>query len=447
MKKQKYFGTDGIRGRVGVPPITVDFVLKLGWAIGKLIASEEHNGKVLIGKDTRISGYMIESALQAGLSAAGIDVHRLGVIPTSALAYLTRTLRAHMGIVISASHNIYSDNGIKFFSAEGYKLTNSTELAIEEILEDPIVMSPTTRLGKAFAMNDAQGRYIEFCKSSIPHHTNLKGLKIVLDCANGATYHIAPFVLSELGAEVINLNIKPNGVNINEHCGACHPEEMKQRVLLENADLGISLDGDGDRIIMADHHGEILDGDEILFIIFKGLIDARRFRGGVVGTEMSNMGLEVAVKDLGVNFIRTAVGDQHVIEALLQKKWILGGETSGHIVNFDVTTTGDGIISALQVLQTMYVSEKSLHKLKKEMKKFPQKLINLPYKDKKIALDDVRIKKAVKSIEDKLQEKGRVILRYSGTEPVLRIMVEGEDAASVEKWSDEFAEQLTGFLK
>lgn len=446
MTPPKHFGTDGIRGLVGEPPISVDFILKVGFAVGKLIASNKQQGKVIIGKDTRISGYMIVSALEAGLSAAGVDIHLLGVIPTPAIAYLTRALRADMGITISASHNPYYDNGIKFFNDEGLKLSNEQELTIETLVDQPIVMSTKKRLGKAYLVKDAQGRYIEFCKGSVPHHTNLESLKIIVDCANGATYAIAPCVFRELGADVIEIHNKPNGTNINDNSGACHPKTLRDHVLQEKADLGIAFDGDGDRVIMVDEKGEIVDGDEILYAIILGLLEAKSFSGGVVGTVMSNQGLEVAVKNLGINFMRTKVGDQHIVEQLVKRNWILGGEASGHIIYRTINTSGDGIVSALQVLQAMFLTGKTLHELKQGMKKFPQQIINLSYSDGKVSLETPAIIKLIKDCEEKLQPHGRVLLRYSGTEPVLRIMTEGEDEALVKETAQMLSDTLSGLF-
>lgn len=442
---RKYFGTDGIRGNVGKFPITADFVLKLGWAIGKVLSTESEP-KVLIGKDTRISGYMIESALQAGLSAAGANIYLTGPMPTAAISYLTRTLRAHIGIVISASHNPYDDNGIKFFSHEGLKLSDKLELEIEHWIEQPIETARSEALGKAWRVDDAAGRYIEFCKSSVPHSVNLKNLKIVLDCANGATYHIAPHVFSELGADVINTNSSPNGININQNCGSNNPTIIQQRVLEEKADVGIAFDGDGDRVVMIDHQGEILDGDEIIYVILKNLLATHHFTGGVVGTSMSNLGLEVALKKLGVPFCRVPVGDQHVIRGMIDKDWQLGGESSGHIIYRHATTTGDGIIAALQVLQAMQVSGKNLHVLKSEMKKFPQRLINISYAGERVELDNTDIVNAISDSEKKLGKYGRVLLRYSGTEPVLRVMVEGEDEVTVDKVAETLSQTVSQFI-
>jgi len=436
--QRKFFGTDGIRGRVGEFPITADFVLKLGWAVGHVLKEKwsDADATILIGKDTRISGYMFESALEAGVTSSGVNIALLGPMPTSAIAYLTRTLRAQIGIVISASHNIYDNNGIKFFSAEGYKLPKKWELAIERALEKPMQTVDARSLGKALRIRDAAGRYIEFCKSSIPHNTSFANLKLVIDCANGATYQVAPSIFQELGAKVIAIHALPDGLNINENCGSNHPTIVQHQVLETKADVGIAFDGDGDRVIMVDHKGEILDGDELLYIIVKGLIHTNRLVGGVVGTYMSNRGLEIALQELGVPFLRVPVGEQHVIEALIKNNWLLGGEPSGHIVDRRVTTTDDGVISALQVLQSMYVTGKSLHELKQGLKKIPQRLVNVACLSNNVDLNQTEIAKAVKEAEIKLGREGRVLLRKSGTEPVIRIMVEGEDSALVDSLVD-----------
>lgn len=446
-KKRQFFGTDGIRGRVGKFPITAYFVLKLGWAVGRvLIEKTDGAGTVLIGKDTRISGYMFESALEAGITSAGAHVALLGPMPTSAIAYLTQALRANVGIVISASHNHYDNNGIKFFSAEGYKLSEMWELAIEDYIEKPMQTVDTKSLGKAWRIDDAAGRYIEFCKSSLPHHTAFTGLNIIIDCANGATYHVAPSVFEELGANVTVIHAEPDGLNINENCGSNHPMIVQRKVLETKADIGIAFDGDGDRVIMVDHMGEILDGDELLYVIIKGLIKSGKFTGGVVGTHMSNMGLEVALQEMKIPFLRVPVGEQHVITALIDNNWLLGGEPSGHIIDRRVTTTDDGVIAALQVLQSMLTTGENLHELKKGFKKFPQKLVNVTYDHHEIDLNHKNIVKAIKEAETTLGNKGRVLLRKSGTEPVIRIMVEGEDAALVDTLSNELKTAVQSVL-
>lgn len=438
MAIRKYFGTDGIRGRVGESLINPSFVLKLGWAIGTIL-TQKRSGKVLIGKDTRISGYMLESALEAGLSAAGMNIHLLGPMPTPAIAYLTRTLRAEAGIVISASHNPYHDNGIKCFSANGTKLPDSLELEIEEQLEKPMSTVDSSELGKASRIVDAPGRYIEFCKSSVFSHINLNGLKIVIDCANGATYHIAPSVFRELGAEVIELGTDPDGFNINDHCGSTKPEILQKIVLAEKADVGVAFDGDGDRMLMVDHKGELVDGDESLFIMTKHLVNNKLFKGGIVGTTMSNLGLEHALNEIGIPFKRTQVGDRYVLAELMKSNWKLGGEPSGHIVNLELNTTGDGIVSSLQVLSAICQTEKSLNELKRGVQKFPQVLINVKSPSPDLIIQSVQIQDAVKEAELKLGKKGRVLLRASGTEPIVRVMVEGEEETVVQNLATELA--------
>ena len=434
---KKYFGTDGIRGRVGEYPITPEFILKLGWAVGRTLRSRGFN-KVVIGKDTRISGYMFESALEAGLSAAGANIALLGPMPTPGIAYLTRTLRACAGIVVSASHNPYYDNGIKFFSRDGQKLPDETEERIEELLERPLETVEPDALGKAERIVDASGRYIEFCKSTIPAGSSLAGMKIVVDCGHGATYHIAPSVFNELGATVIPIGASPDGLNINLDCGSTKPEKMRETVQEENADLGIALDGDGDRVIMVDHRGEILDGDDLLFIIARDRLRVGSHFNAIVGTLMTNLGLEMALRALGLELHRVQVGDRYVMERMLAENLILGGENSGHIICRDRTTTGDGIISALQVLAAMLHSEKSLHDLKAGMTKYPQTLINVSVSG---AVDIQRppILEAVRATEAQMGDHGRVLLRPSGTEPVVRVMVEGPDATVVERHARELA--------
>ncbi len=428
--KKKYFGTDGIRGKVGVHPVTPDFMLKLGWATGRVFA-EEGQGFVLVGKDTRISGYMFESALEAGLSAAGVGTRLLGPMPTPGIAYLTRTLRAKAGIVISASHNPFYDNGIKFFSVDGTKLPDALEHKIEKYIDAPMTTVESSKLGRAQRLVDAAGRYIEFCKSTVPAHMDFKNLRIVIDCANGATYHIAPHVFSEVGAEVMAIGVDPNGLNINEECGATKPELLADKVIEYRADLGIALDGDGDRLIMVDHKGEIVDGDELIYIIAKSKQQAGELKGDVVGTLMTNLGMEHALNKSGINLLRANVGDRYVMEMLGNNNAILGGEGSGHIICLDKTTTGDGIVAALQVLAEIQKSGKSLHELKSAMSKYPQVLLNVRI-NKKVNLDEVAsIQHAVATVEKKLADKGRVLLRASGTEPLIRVMVEGENQAEV----------------
>ena len=439
---RKFFGTDGIRGRVGDGVMTPDFVLKLGWAAGSALCTDDRS-LVLIGKDTHISGYMFESGLEAGLSAAGANSRLLGPMPTPAVAYLTSTLRAAAGIVISASHNCYTDNGVKFFSSEGKKLSDEAEIEIENRMERALEVVSADKLGKAERVNDAAGRYIEFCKSTVPTHIRLNGLKIVVDCAHGATYHIAPSVFTELGAEVISTASQPNGFNINEDCGANDPQVLGAAVLEHQADLGIAIDGDGDRLIMADHTGATVDGDELLFLIAQARKSENTLQGGVVGTQMSNLGLEHALRDAGIRFKRASVGDRHVVEMLQAHSWILGGEPSGHIISLDRMTTCDAIISALQVLQILVTAQKSLHEAKSGMYKYPQTLINIPVQSK-IDIDSTpEIQQVVKDAESDLGESGRVLLRPSGTEPLVRVMVEGVDAMKVEKLAQHIAEQVS----
>jgi len=438
---KKYFGTDGIRGRVGQSPITADFLLRLGWAAGRVFANKK-NDFVLVGKDTRISGYMFESALEAGLTAAGVDTRLLGPMPTPGVAYLTRTLRASAGIVISASHNPYYDNGVKFFSVQGVKLPDEIEHEIEYYLDLPMTTVESSKLGKAKRLVDAAGRYIEFCKASIPTRLDFSGMKIVVDCANGATYHIAPHVFSEVGAEVITIGTEPDGLNINLECGSTSPKRLVATVLTNSADFGIALDGDGDRLVMVDHKGEIVDGDELIYIIAKSRLDAGQMSGPVVGTLMTNLGMEHGLKKLGINLLRANVGDRYVMDMLTEHQGILGGENSGHIICLDKTTTGDGVIAALQVMAEMHGSGKNLHELKSGMQKYPQILINIKTTEKINPDTNQSIQKSVKTIENKLGEKGRVLLRASGTEPLIRVMVEGEHAEQVENFANELANDV-----
>ncbi len=438
---KKYFGTDGIRGKVGEYPITADFLLKLGWAAGQVFAKGGHDF-VLVGKDTRISGYMFESALEAGLTAAGVDTRLLGPMPTPGVAYLTRTLRAQAGIVISASHNPYYDNGVKFFSVHGTKLADEIEEEIEHFIDAPMTTVESANLGKAKRIDDAAGRYIEFCKASVPTRLDFDGLRIVVDCAHGATYHIAPHVFSEIGAEVFSVGVDPNGLNINDECGATNPQKLAETVLAYRADLGIALDGDGDRLIMVDHKGEIVDGDELIYIIAKSKLEAKELSGPVVGTLMTNLGMEHALKQLGVNLLRAKVGDRYVMELLLENKGILGGENSGHIICLDKTTTGDGIISALQVIAEMQHTGKNLHELKSGMTKYPQVLLNIKTKIKHDLDGNETIQKAVKDVEKKLGNSGRVLLRASGTEPLIRVMVEGLYEDKVNNYANQLAESV-----
>ena len=439
---RKYFGTDGIRGKIGCYPMTPDFVLKLGWAAGKVLASNGHP-LVLIGKDTRISGYMLESALQAGLVAAGVNIRLLGPMPTPAVAYLTRAFRASAGIVISASHNPYDDNGVKFFSGDGTKLPDEVEEEIERWLDMDFKTVSSDELGKVERAKDAAGRYIEFCKRALPNTVSLKGLRMVVDCANGATYHVAPDVFKELGAEVIAIGNTPDGININEACGATHVDGLCDAVLRYRADLGIALDGDGDRLIMVDQHGDTVDGDEILAIIAHHRYAEGKLQGGVVGTLMSNLGLEKSIQALGVPFYRAKVGDRYVIEQMTQHDCDLGGESSGHIIVRNFITTGDGIIAALQVLRAMRMTDKSLRDLKSVMTKYPQTLINVPTKHKINLNESVAIQDAVRQVEQQLGSRGRVLLRASGTEPLIRVMVEGEDPGE----TAELAEQIASAVR
>ena len=445
--KRKYFGTDGVRGRVGEHPITADFILKLGRAVGLVLAANEKRG-VVIGKDTRISGYMFESALEAGLAAAGANVLLLGPMPTPAVAYLTRTLYACAGIVISASHNPYEDNGFKFFSADGEKLPDEVEEAIEAELDKPFVTVDSSRMGKAARVDDAAGRYIEFCKGTVPFGTLLSGLRIVLDCANGSTYRVAPAVLRELGAKVHAIGAEPDGMNINAGCGSTQPEAMQSEVVRLGADLGIALDGDGDRVVMADAAGELVDGDELLYIIARARKADGRLAGGVVGTVMTNFGLELALAEQGIPFLRTAVGDRHIHRALIENGWTLGGETSGHLLSLDRTSTGDGIVSALQVLEVMVRSGKSLRELRQGMRKFPQTMINVPVSaDAQRRLSNsAKISEAVRQVESELDGRGRVILRPSGTEPLIRVTLEGADPELVELLANRLADTVRAEL-
>ena len=441
MSERKYFGTDGIRGKVGESPITPDFVLKLGWAAGKVLA-RHGSKKIIIGKDTRISGYMLESALEAGLAAAGLSAAFTGPMPTPAIAYLTRTFRAEAGIVISASHNPFDDNGIKFFSAEGTKLPDDVEEAIELEMEKPLTCVESAQLGRASRIVDAAGRYIEFCKGTFPSELSLSGLKIVVDCANGATYHIAPNVLRELGATVIAVGVQPDGMNINKACGATDLRMLQERVLAEKADIGLAYDGDGDRIMMVDHLGEKVDGDQILYIIAREGLRQGQLRGGVVGTLMSNMGLELALKQLGIPFVRAKVGDRYVLEKMQEKGWRLGAENSGHVILLDKIATGDGIVASLQVLTAMVRNHMSLHDLCTGMKMLPQVLVNVRFAGEHDPLESDAVKAVAEDVEKALAGKGRVLLRKSGTEPLIRVMVEGEDETQVTALANRIADAV-----
>lgn len=443
--ERKFFGTDGVRGEVGLFPVTPDFVMKLGWAAGCVLTQGE-GGRVLIGKDTRISGYMLESALEAGLSAAGVDILLLGPMPTPAIAYLTRTFRADAGIVISASHNPYQDNGIKFFGGDGTKLPDAVEAEIEAAIEQPLKIVPSARLGKARRVNDADGRYIEFCKSTFGQRSHLDKLRIAVDCAHGATYHIAPNVFAELGADVFTIGTAPDGLNINKEVGATNIETLRKEVLERGADLGIALDGDGDRVIMVDHRGEIVDGDEILFIIARHRHRAGNMKGAVVGTQMSNLGLEQAIRTLGLDFRRAKVGDRYIMEMLQEGGWTLGGESSGHIICLDLTSTGDGIVSALQVLDAMVHTGHCLHELKEGMNKFPQELVNVRMPRPIDVASLKSVQQALRQAEAELGDSGRVLLRPSGTEPLVRIMVEGRNSRQVNRLVTDLANRVQDAL-
>lgn len=439
---RQYFGTDGIRGEVGKFPIVPDFVMRLGYAAGQVLAkSAKTHAKptVLIGKDTRVSGYLLEAALEAGFSAAGVDVMLCGPMPTPAIAYLTRALRLSAGVVISASHNPYHDNGIKFFSANGDKLDDAIELQIEAALNEPMNCVDSAHLGKAKRLDDATGRYIEFCKSTFPNHLNLRGLKLVVDCAHGAAYHIAPHVFHELGAEVVSIGIHPNGKNINDGVGATAPNALIEKVKEEKADLGIALDGDADRLQLVDASGRLFNGDELLYLIAKSRKDAGEKVEGVVGTLMTNMAVEKAIQAEGINFARAKVGDRYVLEQLKEKNWLLGGEGSGHLICLDKHTTGDGIVAALQVLTAMKQSNQTLAQLLHKVTLFPQALINVRYKQGYQWQSDAKMQDAIKRAEQTLNGSGRVLIRASGTEPVLRVMVEAKDPALAKTQAAEIA--------
>lgn len=441
---RKYFGTDGIRGHVGQFPITPDFMLKLGWAAG-MAFRKQGKCRILVGKDTRISGYMFESALEAGLSAAGADVMLLGPMPTPAIAYLTRTFLAEAGIVISASHNPHNDNGIKFFSGQGVKLSDEVELMIEELLDLPMVVVESANLGKVSRINDAAGRYIEFCKSTVPMSTDLAGLKIVVDCAHGATYKVAPSVFRELGGNVSVLAAQPNGLNINDKCGSTHMESLQAEVVAQHADIGIAFDGDGDRVLMVDHTGAVVDGDELLFIIARDLHERGKLQGGgVVGTLMSNLGLELALGELGVPFTRAKVGDRYVIADMQERGWSLGGENSGHILCSHFTTTGDALIAALQVLLALQRRGQSLAEARQGMRKCPQVLLNVRFAGGDIdPVEHPAVKDACVRVTEKMAGRGRVLLRKSGTEPLVRVMVEGDDENQVRGYAEELVKVVT----
>ena len=435
---RKYFGTDGIRGHVGQFPITPDFMLKLGWAAG-MAFRKKGSCKILIGKDTRISGYMFESALEAGLSAAGADVMLLGPMPTPAIAYLTRTFHADAGIVISASHNPHYDNGIKFFSGQGTKLPDDIEAMIEALLDQPMTVIDSASLGKVSRINDAAGRYIEFCKSSVPSGTEFAGLKLVIDCAHGAAYKVAPSVFRELGAQVSVLSAQPNGLNINDACGSTHLGPLRAAVLEQGADLGIAFDGDADRVLMVDRDGQVVDGDDLLYLIAKDLHQRGKLQGGVVGTLMSNLGLELAFKELGIPFVRANVGDRYVMSELQSRDWQLGGENSGHIVCCHFTTTGDAIIAALQVLMALKRSGQTIDEALQGKSKCPQVLINVRFDGEVDPVSHPSVIEACEGVTTKMAGRGRVLLRKSGTEPLVRVMVEGDDAAMVARYAEELS--------
>lgn len=439
MSKRKYFGTDGIRGKVGEYPITPEFVLKLGWAVGKVLGTKQRN-RIVIGKDTRISGYMFESALESGIIASGMNVQLLGPMPTPGIAYLTRTFRAAAGIVISASHNSFLDNGIKFFSPEGYKLADEIELEIERYLDLPMTSVTADKLGKANIVKTSAGRYIEFCKASVSTQLSLEGLKIVVDCANGAAYSIAPKVFRELGADVEAIFNQPDGLNINDQCGATDLAALCKIVVANKADLGIALDGDADRLMMVDANGEVIDGDELLYIIAKNAKQKAELNGGVVGTLMSNLGLEKAFQAENIPFLRANVGDRHVMELLKQNNWKFGGESSGHIICLDKNSSGDGIIAALQVLEVIVNQGKTLSELKSAMFKMPQKMVNVKISKKTDPFSNQKIVDAAKQVELELGDTGRVLLRASGTEPLIRVMIEAENAGQVEALVNQLAD-------
>jgi phosphoglucosamine mutase len=446
---KRYFGTDGIRGTVGDRPITPDFMLKLGWACGRVFArGAEGEGRctVIIGKDTRVSGYMFESALEAGLVAAGVDVKLLGPMPTPGVALMTRTHNAVAGIVISASHNPFNDNGIKFFSASGTKLPDEVEHAIEAQLEEELQTVNSRDIGKVLRVVDAAGRYIEFCKSTVPEDFSLRGLRIAVDCAHGATYHIAPSVLGELGAEVMSMGVQPDGFNINQGVGSTDIGQLSRLVRERGADVGIAYDGDGDRVLFVDQNGATVDGDELIYIIAMHRLAMGSSDAGVVGTQMSNLGLELALKEDGVQFSRAQVGDRYVKTMMEAQGWSLGGESSGHIICSDYTTTGDGIVASLQVLVALKAAGTDMATLRSGMKKFPQTMINVPISSKFDFSEYPELAVAVATVEEKLGERGRVLLRPSGTEPVVRVMVEGEDGAEVESLCSGLAVEVERIL-
>ena len=442
--KRQFFGTDGIRGQVGQYPVTADFMLKLGWATGKVFTASNQQTHVLIGKDTRVSGYMFESALESGLVAAGARVTLLGPMPTPAVAMLTRSQKASAGIVISASHNAYLDNGVKFFDGAGSKLSDELELEIERMLSEPMETVPSADLGKASRMVDAPGRYVEFCKNTFPGKLSLNGLKLVLDCAHGATYQVAPQVFTELGADVVLIGAAPDGYNINHEVGSTSPAALQAKVLGEAADVGIAFDGDGDRVQLVAADGSVVDGDELLYIIANDRLQNGEPPEGVVGTLMSNLGMEQALADKGIALQRAQVGDRYVLECMSERGWLLGGEASGHIICGDLTTTGDGIIAALQVLAAMVRSGDSLLALKGAMRKLPQTLINVTVPEGFVLEDCEAAETERRRVEDILGSRGRLVLRPSGTEPLIRVMIEGTDAAENHRLAEGIAGAIRG---
>jgi phosphoglucosamine mutase len=440
---RKYFGTDGIRGRVGQAPMTPDFALKLGWAAGRVFAQASDHPLVIIGKDTRLSGYLFESALEAGFAAAGVSVGMVGPLPTPAIAYLARTFRASVGVVISASHNPYPDNGVKFFSTNGKKLPDDVEARIEQMIDQPLETVPPEAVGKAYRIDDAPGRYIEACKRSVSMKISLSGLKLVVDCAHGAAYKVAPPVFRELGATVHAIGVHPDGVNINAECGSTHLDAVRAEVLKRKADAGIALDGDGDRCLMVDRDGNTVDGDQLLYVIARARHERGKLRGPVVGTQMSNLGLELALRKHGIAFERAAVGDRYVLERLEETGGTIGGESSGHIVCLDRTTTGDGIVSALQVLAEMARTGASLAELAAPVHKFPQVLINVPVQGRaRAVVEAAAVQTALKAGEQKLNGRGRILLRPSGTEPLVRVMVEAQDERESRETAESIAAQV-----
>jgi phosphoglucosamine mutase len=437
-----FFGTDGIRGAVGVEPITPKTIVHLGWALGTVVKRHYGKGSVLVGKDTRVSGYLLESAMEAGLSSAGMDVTMLGPLPTPAIAYLTQTARANAGVVISASHNHYSDNGIKFFSPNGAKISDLFQTEIEVLMDQPMTVVDAQELGKAHRMDDAVGRYVEFCKGTIPRRMDFRGFKVAIDCANGAAYQSAPAAFHELGADIHIINNQPNGFNINNDCGSTHIEGLQRLVLEKGCDVGIAFDGDADRVLMVDMHGDVVDGDQLLFVIADSLRKQKRLKGGVVGTLMSNFGMEKALQERGIPFVRAQVGDRYVMQELKARDWVIGGESSGHIICLDKTTTGDGLVSALQVLTQMKFMQQPLHELASEMPMYPQTMINVRLPEGTNAASVVEleaVKDAVIRAEARLADTGRVLLRPSGTEPVIRVMVEGRDDALVKSTCEDIS--------